>query len=79
MMAVEDLISDEICQSLVALKDETQCGTAQRVALATLAGACRAICELNRTALDDVHIRQLVLGQLRDASSECRTIFSLNH
>jgi len=78
-MAVEDLISDEICDSLVALNRQTDSDTAQRVALATLAGACRAICELNRTTLDEIHIRQLVIGQLRDASSECRTIFSSRH
>lgn len=78
-MGAEEVVSNEVYRSLVELDAATSSDVAHRVALATLAGACRAICDLNMNRFDERHIRRLVLVQLRDASPECSAIFASEH
>jgi len=74
-MLTDATVSDQICQSLLDLDTQVSQGVAHRVALATLAGAIRAICEINHDQLDPMRLRQLVINQLQQASPECRSIF----
>ena len=78
-MLPDDVISDEVFQSLLKLDEAASVGVAHRIALATLAGACRAICELNQLHLDEDRLRQVVLVQLRQASPLCQSIFATPH
>lgn len=74
-MLTEEVVSDEVCQSLLDLDTKVSQGVAHRVALATLSGAIRAICEINQDQLDPMRLRQLVMNQLLQASPACRNVF----
>lgn len=74
-MLTDQTVSDEVCQSLLDLDLQVSQGVAHRVALATLAGAMRAICEINQDRLDPMRLRQMVMRYLQEASPECRSIF----
>lgn len=74
-MLTDETVSDEVCQSLLDLDTQVSQGVAHRVALATLAGAMRAICVINNDRLDPMRLRQLVMNHLLQASPACRNIF----
>ena len=78
-MGTEEMVSDQVFESLLELDASTSTDVAHRVALATLAGACRAVCELYDGRLDGIIIRELILHQLQDASPLCQSIFASRH
>ena len=79
----ETVVSEEIFASLIRLNQEHSSLVAQRVALATLAGACRALCEMKQDEMGeggfDAAFRRLVLFNLSQASDDCERIFALRH
>ncbi len=78
-MFAEDVVSDQVFQSLLNLDAAASSDVAHRIALATLAGACRAICQMYQDKMDDDHIRKVVMSQLQEASPLCHTIFGAYH
>ena len=78
-MFAEDVVSDEVFESLLRLDQTATSDVAHRIALATMAGACRALCELYQNRMDEDGIREVVLGHLRKASPLCEAVFSTKH
>jgi hypothetical protein len=78
-MSAADTVSDRVFSSLVELDQRATTDVAEQVALATLIGACRAYCELNRHRLPERDLRQRVLQTLKDASPLCSQVFRTEH
>ncbi len=78
-MDAEELVSDQVFESLLQLDAAASTDVAHRVALATLAGACRAVCEMYQGQMDGIRIRQIILHHLQDASPLCQSIFAVHH